>query len=70
MQILLELITLVVSDHRRGATGNRAFNCLANKTPILHLRQRNLVHVTATLRTDLNQAVLSQFDECFAYWLA
>ena len=70
MQILFKLIALLVVDQRCGAAYHGTFNRLADKTTILHLRQRNLVHIAATLWADLNQTVFCQFDECFSYRLA
>ena len=70
MQILFKLIALLIADQRCGTAYHGTFNCLASKTAVLHLRQRNFIHVAATLRADLNQTVLGQFDECFSYRLA
>ena len=42
MQILFKLIALLVVDQRCGAAYHGTFNRLADKTTILHLRQRNL----------------------------
>ena len=39
MQVLLQQVTLLVVDERCGTPRHRAFNGLANKTAVAHLRE-------------------------------
>lgn len=69
MQVLLQQVTLVIVDKRRGATHHGALNGTANKTAVPYLRKRNFINIAAALRADLNKAVFCKLNKRLTYGL-